>query len=483
MAQNKNYPMARTPRRKQKRFDNVTKGLLIAFAVVGLLLAYFAGKAVFNLVKGWTITELPGAPIAATTDPNAQVTPSTGLQTNGAESKPWDGKGRVNILLLGLDYSNERETRDLTQKLTDTMVLVTIDPMSQTVGAMSIRRDLWVNIPEGFGYDKINTAYAKGESNNLPGGGPGLAVETVEQFLGIDINYYAQVNLDTFVKLIDEIGGVKVELQSRMLADWNGSGEKFWIEPGTYTMPGQYALAYARCREDCGDDLGDVGRGARQMEILKSVINRVVSFDMLPTLISHAPALYQEVSDGVKTNMSLDEIIQLATLVVQIPSDNIKTYNMDYSMMEDQTILYNGYAYDILVPYPDQVRILRDEMFASQGSAAAPISLGSSDTLTLAKQENARIQLVNGTMSGGLADSTSEFLRGKGLNIISTGSGEAATYSSIVISGTTPYTAAYLRGLMGIPDTRIVYHADANASADITVYLGEDWASSNTMNQ
>lgn len=482
MAQNKNYSMARQPRKKQK-FDNLTKGLLVVFAVVGLILAYFGGKYVFDLVKSWSLTSLSGVPVASA-NPDTISAATVNLQAgNTTKAKAWDGKSRVNILLLGLDYSTDREGRDLGQKLTDTMILISVDPLSQTIGAMSIRRDLWVNIPEGFGYDRINTAYSKGEVNNLPGGGPGLAVETVEQFLGVSINYYAQINLDSFVKLIDEIDGVTVKFTSRMLADWKGTGDRFWIEPGIYTLPGSYALAYARCREDCGDDLGDVGRGARQMEMINAIRSRILDFNMLPKLIARAPAIYQEVSDGIQTNMTLNQAIQLGSLMMQIPNGNMQTYNMDYSQMEGQTIICNGVPCAVLMPYPDQIRLLRDKMFANQGSAAAPIVTGNSDPLALAIQENARIQLLNGTDSSGLADTTAAYLKSKGLNVVGTDNGESTTYTTITISGATPYTVSYLASLMNVQNTQIISHPDANATADITINLGSDWANKNPIGQ
>jgi len=485
MAQNKNISMARAPKKKP-RLDNLTKGLLVAFAVVGILLAYFGGQFVFNLVKSWSLTSLPGAPVD-TGNPSAQTTviPTQGLQSSGgAVSKPWDGKSRVNILLLGLDTSDTSTSADRTGPArSDTMILVTIDPLSQTIGALSIRRDLLVNIPEGVGYKKINTAYYYGEAWNLPSGGPGLAVETVEQFLGININYYAVVDFNSFEKLIDEIGGVKVTFTTALTADWKGNSMPFTIQPGTYTLPGSFALAYARCREDCGDDLGDVGRGSRQMEVIQAIRNRVLQFNMLPTLITKAPALYNDISAGVKTNMSLDQAMQLATLMMQIPKDNMTTYNMDYTDASDANAIIDNSYQAVLVPNMDAIRKLRDQMFASQGSAAAPLALGTSDALTLAQKENARIALLNGTMSGNLADTTSTFLKGKGLNVVSTGNSDSNTYSSIIVSGDTPYTVAYLANLMQIPESHITNHFDPNAAADVTVYLGDDWANSGAMNQ
>jgi cell envelope-related function transcriptional attenuator common domain len=479
MTQNKNNSMARTPKRKP-RLDNVTKGLLVAFAVVGILLAYFGGKFVFNLVKSWSLTSLPGAPVDTGQTTTTQATPTAGMQSNvGTTYKAWDGKSRVNILLLGLDTSSTSTSADRSgPPKSDTMILITIDPLSQTIGALSIRRDLLVNIPEGVGEKKINMAYAYGEGLNLPGGGPGLAMETVEQFLGVDINYYAQVDFDSFVKFIDDIGGITVTIDHEMTADWNNNGSPFPIEPGTYTLPGNYALAYARCREGCGDDFG---RGADQMAMVMAVRDRIMKFNMLPKLIAEAPSLYNDVSAGIKTNMSLDQAIQLATLMVQIPRGNMKTYNIDTTEISAQTTaIIDGAAQQVLVANMEKIRLLRDEMFASQGSAAAPIALGNSDPLTLAKQENARIQILNGTGTTGLADSTSTCLQNKGLSIVGTSNTDNTLYTTITVSGATPYTVSYLASLMNVSENRIVNHYDPNAAADVIVTLGADWANSNS---
>jgi LCP family protein required for cell wall assembly len=484
MAQNKNYSMAHAPKRKP-RMDNVTRGLLVAFVVVGILLAYFGGKFVFNLVKGWSLTSLPGAPVQSTEvfNPEGTASPSTNLQgSSGTSSKPWDGKSRVNILLLGLDTGGKSTSADRDGPAkSDTMILVTIDPLSQTIGALSIRRDLLVDIPEGVGYKKINMAYYYGEAWNLPDGGPGLAVETVEQFLGININYYAQVDFNAFVKIIDEVDGIKVTIDHEMTADWNDNGSPFTIEPGTYTLPGTYALAFARCREGCGDDFG---RGENQMAMLQSLRDRIMSFNMLPTLIAKAPAMYNDISSGVKTNMSLNQAIQLATLMMQIPKANMTTYNIGTDQISAQTTaLIDGVSQEVLVANMEQIRLLRDKMFADQGSAAAPIAVGSSDALTLATQEKARIAILNGTQNSGLAETTGTFLQNKGLNVVSTGNTDSSLYSNMIVSGATPYTVSYLASLMNISENYIVNHYDPNASADVTVYLGNDWANSNPMGQ
>src|SRR6185436_2519249 len=189
---------------------------------VALLLAL----ALFGVSRGvfrcWSITRLPGSAPASCAGGGTDVigTPLVNEQGTPVSLPPtpivapesllppaWDGASRVNILFIGLDYRdyilNEGPPRS------DTMILFTVDPQSKTAGMLSIPRDLWVNIP-GFGYSRINTAYASGEGNRLPGGGPALASKTVEQFLGVTIDYYAQIDFNAFVEFIDLIGGIEV---------------------------------------------------------------------------------------------------------------------------------------------------------------------------------------------------------------------------------------------------------------------------------
>ena len=132
-----------------------------------------------NNPEGLSINEQPFAN-------NPEININTPLQSDkGPTAIPWDGANRVTILVMGLDY---RDWEGEGPSRTDTMMLLTMDPVSRTAGILSIPRDLWVNIP-GFDYGKINTAYFLGELYNLEGGGPGLAIKTVEELLGVDINY------------------------------------------------------------------------------------------------------------------------------------------------------------------------------------------------------------------------------------------------------------------------------------------------------
>lgn len=483
MTQMTKQTMAHPSKRKQK-MDKTTRIMLIALAVIGVLLAFLAGRAVFNVVKGWSLTSLPGAPVdntaGVTTGNTTKNSNTPNITSNtGPQARSWDGKSRVNILLLGLDASDQRDLTEPGPRMSDTMILITIDPFSQTIGALSIRRDLWVNIP-GYDYHKINKAHFIGEAYQLPGGGAGLAVKTVEEFLGVPIHFYAKVDFDTFVKVIDEIDGVKVEVTEPILADWNGNGNNFWLEPGTYTLPGVSALAYARYR---GGDDGDIGRGARQMQIITAIRDRILDFNMLPKLIKRAPAIYNEISDGLQTNMSFDQALQILVLMTQIPRENFKTYNITYEMAEPMEITtYDEGTQYILRPFPDKIRELRDQVFATDGVAAAPIVMGTEDPLALATAEKARVSIFNGTNTEGLAEKTGDYLTSQGLSVIEMAtSSEPYTYTTLVLHSATPYTLAFLSELMQVPSTRIFNQYDPDSTTDITVFLGSDWATTNPM--
>ncbi|MGD1994499.1 MAG: LCP family protein, partial [Anaerolineae bacterium] len=129
----------------------------------------------------------------------------------GTTLQPWQGNQRVNVLLLGID---ERESEHGPWR-TDTMMVLTVDPLTKSGGMLSIPRDLWVPIP-GFDHGKINTANYLGDAYDYPGGGPALAMRTVEYNLGVPIHYYVRVNFKAFIELVDMVGGIDVYVEEEI---------------------------------------------------------------------------------------------------------------------------------------------------------------------------------------------------------------------------------------------------------------------------
>jgi len=350
------------PARRRGGLSRRSAILAAAFLGAGLVVGGLAHVVTRELVASWTGMGLnpfrpqPGAP-GGSDQPGP--TPTISLAVT---PQPWSGHDRVTILLMGLDY-RDWVAREGAPR-TDSMMLVTLDPITGQAGMLSIPRDLWVEIP-GFGHNRINTAYMFGEAYRLPGGGPGLAMQTVEDVIGVPIQYYAVIDFSTFERMIDEIGGVDV-----LVTEWIKitpiGRESFWLAPKPQRLDGAEALAYARVRKGAGDDFG---RAERQQQVALAIIDRVIGLDMIPTLVAKAPALYQELSSGIRTNMTLDQMVSLGWTAVQLPRSSIHKGVIAPPKMVGFYTLPDGAK--VLRAVPDQIRVLRDEIFTST-SALGP---------------------------------------------------------------------------------------------------------------
>ncbi len=471
------------PRRITLPQDRLTIGLLFAFIALAMITGVVAFIVLRNVVASWTMTQLTGDPVVAATnppsnsgssDPSVTATPPTGpLQVeSGPAAQPWDGVSRVNILVMGLDYADTVERKI---PRTDTMILFTLDPLSKTAGMLSIPRDLWVNIPD-FDYGKINTAFFLGESFKMPGGGPGQAMRTVEQFLGVPINYYAQIDFDAFVEFIDILGGVEIDVPEKIGVDPRGPDTPLTkLYPGKHVLDGEMALAYARMRYTTN---GDFDRGKRQMQVIRATRDKIINLNMLPTLISKAPQLYSQLSMGIHTNLTLQQAIQLALLVQQVPSDSI---HQEVIGPQDATNGTSPDGLDILKPIMDKIRIKRDAIFTT-GGPVGPAAISNSNPEDLMKAESAKISIQNATLTEGLAGRTSDFLKSKGMNIVDQSNAQLSSYTKIIIYSGKPYTLSYLAKLMNVPSAHIYNRVTAdNPPADIVIVVGDDWAKSNPM--
>ena len=479
-------------------FKNTKFGRLsapqIIFAGIAVILAVTSFYFVRGLVTCWTITPLPGRPPAncgtVTAGQDEFVLNSEGTPIPNVEELPppisipdsdlppaWDGASRINILIIGLDYRDWEE--GLGAPRSDTMILLTIDPLAKTAGILSIPRDMWVNIP-GFGYSRINTAYSSGEGNRLPGGGPELARKTVEQFIGVPIQYYAQIDFFTFVEFIDLIGGIEVYNDEELRLDPVGEGkDKIRLTCcGLRRMNGEKALAYVRYRK--GDE-GDVGRAKRQQKAILAIRDKVLSPENFPVLLGQARQFYEEFSAGIKTNMAFDTALQLGVLAKDIPIESIEQGVIDYTMVALDSTVLGGENASILKPLPDKIRILRDEIFTS-GGPLSPLA-AQNDPNALMRADAARVRLLNGSFTPSLEVKTGNFLIAQGMAVTEAGPADRAYDRTVVIlfSGKL-YTLKYLQALIGIDSsTQILIRPDPTSTVDVEVRLGNDWANSNTI--
>ncbi len=140
----------------------------------------------------------------------------------------WEGKERVNILVMGIDARPGEEG----PWRTDTMMVLTVDPLTLSAGMLSIPRDLWVPIP-GYGEGRINTANYLGDAYDYPGGGPALAARTVQYNLGVPIHHYVRVDFSAFVHLVDLIGGIDIYVPEEINDPWY-PGPNYDYDPLVY---------------------------------------------------------------------------------------------------------------------------------------------------------------------------------------------------------------------------------------------------------
>lgn len=441
-------------------------GLAAAFAVGALVSGFLIYRAVRDLAAAWTGTgptpfQFSGSvPTAA---PGQTAVPAAA----DATAVPWNGTDRITILVMGLDYRDWESGAGASR--TDSMMLVTIDPVARTAGMLSIPRDLWVEIP-GFEHNRINTAYFLGESYNLPGGGPELAMKTVENFLGVPVDYFAVIEFSAFERMIDEIGGIEILVPERVKISPLGRQSR-WLEAKAYLLDGPETLAYARARKTEG---GDFDRAQRQQQVVLSLRGQIMELDMIPTLLARAPALYQELSQGVRTNLSFDQMISIFLMAAQIDKKSIQRGVIAPPDMVIFQTLPDGAQ--VLKPVPDRIRQLRDEIFTFT-SAVGP-SVEAADPAEGARQEGARLAVRNGSGIEGLATQTKEYLTDQGLQVVEVGNADRLDYEIsrvIVYSDRFPYTVKYLASLLGLEESQILNQSSPDAPVDIAVVLGRDW--------
>lgn len=458
-------------------------GLIAAFVLVFLIVsAVWLFNTILDVTSEWRgvnpeFTE-SGETISQITD---QVDQSQNQLTQDRQPlipdpipEKWSSTDRVTILLLGIDQRCEEDgpTR------TDTMMVLTMDPVGLSAAALSLPRDLWVEIP-GFGVDRINQANFLGEIYEYPGGGPALAVDTVENILGIDVNYYATIDFVAFVELVNEIGGIDIEVPEAIEDDTypdNCYGyDPFFIEAGSHHLDGPTALKYARTRATFG---GDVDRAGRQQQVILAVRDKVLSVNMVPKLIAKAPELWRIFQKNVETNLTLREAIQLGLLAQDIPKENIRTEVLDYNYVYNE-LTPDGQA--VLIPVRENIRALRNQIFAPP-AIPTPVIENLPQMMT---EEAARVAVYNGTQVFGLAAATQEFLLENDIQVVEIGNADSADYKStqIIDYGSNPNTTRYLTQIMNIPPLNISNSQDPIGDFDVLVILGNDWQIQGTQPQ
>jgi LCP family protein required for cell wall assembly len=310
-----------------------------------------------------------------TTAPDAMATPQPTSSSNDVVlpvatpvSTPATAQSRINILLVGIDSSERR-----THALTDTMLVVSVDPATHTAAMISFPRDiadfpLWSG---GIYHGKINALMtdAGQHPNRFPDGGITTLTKELGFLLGIPIHYYAAVNLDGFSAMIDHVGGVTI-VNNSLIDDptyggWTEPSHPigFHLEPGRHTLDGETALAYVRSRKGAGNN--DFERARRQQQLLVALEHKLADPAMLPRL----PGLLDDAARTITTSFPPDRLSDMLALGRSIDDASItrKVLGPPYALQDLTAADYR------LVIVPAKLSALSIALFGdySRYSAAA----------------------------------------------------------------------------------------------------------------
>lgn len=273
---------------------------------------------------------------------------------NGAQLKSKDG--RTNLLILGIGGGTHAGA-----DLTDTMMVLSVDTASKTNALISIPRDIWSETLK----DRINSAYHYGEEKQK-GGGLILSKVLVEDVVGIPVHYALVLDFSGFRKVIDEVGGIDVNV-TRAFTDPNfpiegkendtcpGDPENRCLyktvqfEAGVQHMDGERALTYARSRQSEGDEGSDFARSRRQQDIILALKDKFLHpFSWVTRArISALPHVLDEATD---MDLTLGEAITIGKLYITADENTVQRISIEDKLVTPPSYVYGRY---VLVPEQD----------------------------------------------------------------------------------------------------------------------------------
>lgn len=361
----------------------------------------------------------------------------------GEEPVPvWTGKERLNVLVLGIDTRD----RDRTTQNTDTIIVVSLDPLNKTAVMLSIPRDVYINKPGTF-QGKINSAFAFG--------GPDLARRLVNDLLGIRIHSYALVNFEAFNRIVNGVGGVIVDVKRPVRDEYyptvDYGVERVNIAPGPQLMFGDTALKYARSRHDSND----YSRARRQQDVLGALRVKLSQ----PAALRALPSLMDGVATTIETDFDPGNVTGLARTASGIESRDITSDVLypcggDYPHCE---LMYDSDGGFFLIPDVTKVRDLAASLFYDPK----------------VRQEGARVEVQNTGARSGVAKQVADRLEARAFGISAVTDGSSARSVVVLRNPGKRYTAEQLRTQLGLP----METADGSGGPDIVVRIGNDFRS------
>jgi polyisoprenyl-teichoic acid--peptidoglycan teichoic acid transferase len=289
------------------------------------------------------------------------------LVAEGGDPSPGPGPDeRLNVLVVGVDAAPGRTT-----VLTDTMMVVSFDPVGKTASMVSLPRDL-VNVPLGRGDDygpKLNSlmSYADRHPGAFPHGGLRTLQEAAGELLGIPIHYYATMEFEGFISMVDAVGGVDIDVAKAIDDpgyDGFGADERGWsITSGQHHLDGVDALAYARSRKSAGES--DFSRAGRQQQIIVALKDAATDGG---SVFWELPGLIDAVGDSVRTDLPIERLPQLAAAIDEMRSGGITRAVIRHPLVRSVDTRYGS----SLMPDLPAIRAVAADLFPAPGVEPQP---------------------------------------------------------------------------------------------------------------
>ena len=278
---------------------------------------------------------------------------------------PETAQSRINILLTGVDSAETRTTA-----LTDTLLVISINPVDKSVVMLSLPRDI-SNFPlyDGRTFKgKINSlmTWARNHKKEFPDGPFPTLIKEIGYLIGVPIHYYAAIDLQGFRRMIDAVGGVTVN-NPKVIDDpryeWLDGTYGFHLDAGKVKLNGRNALAYARSRQGVGDS--DFTRAARQQQLLVALREKLSS----PDMITKIPDIINVAGDTIRTNLPTNRFEELIGLAREVKTDAISRHVLTYPIAFHPPTESTGGVWTLQL-HMDKVAELSRKLFGSDSRYA-----------------------------------------------------------------------------------------------------------------
>jgi len=390
------------PKKKKKRISN-----FLIFSIV--LFIVFSGKIIMSspMATQWMENNSFFNTIK-------QLTPSLDKQLKGEEND------RINILLLGIGGGRHDGSQ-----LTDTIMLGSIKPSTNEASLISFPRDL---VSPVNNWQKINSINAYAEMNQEGSGGNKM-INSMSDLLEIDIPYYVKVDFEGFEKIIDELGGIEINVENSFTdyqypikgeednPDYYSRFEVLSFKAGLQKMDGETALKYARSRHAVGIEGSDYARARRQQLVLQAVKDRVLSGSFLlnPATIN---GVLSELNNNISTNIEIWEMLKVWNIVKEIEKNEIKSFVLN-DAPDNYLIASRGEdGAFILVPKTgnfNNIKSLVKNIFNNNEEEEKNNNIQQNYVKQI--DEDLNVAVLNGTWINGLAGKTSAIIKQNGFKI------------------------------------------------------------------